>query len=191
MTQPRIDVSRLIRIAAIALTVLAVALVYVSYAPQIDALQARIDDGRSELRSDAETFAQATALRGERARLAERYSSLFAANPEAVFVRELATTVHRHHVKLVDTNVTQDPESSDPSATSLPFSRAHVSIGLRGTYRTLLATIADLSSGSEIVEVREPNLRRDGDAIVATVPLTIYEPQHATQAASTKTGSPR
>ncbi len=190
MTQPRIDISRLIRIAALALTVLAVALVYANYTPQIDALQARIDDGRNELRSDDEAFAEATALRGERARLAQRYASLFAANPEAVFVRELATTVHRHHVQLVDTNVTQDAESTDAGATGVPFSRARVSIGLRGTYRTLLGTIADLSTGSEIVEVREPNLRRDGDAIVATVPLVIYEPQHAAQATSV-TGVPR
>ncbi|GAC1442288.1 MAG: hypothetical protein NVS2B3_08290 [Vulcanimicrobiaceae bacterium] len=171
-----IDVSRLIRIAALGCTAIAVALVYVWYAPQIDALQARIDDGRSELRSDETTFDQAPALRAQRSRLAARYATLLAQNPEAVFVRELATTVRRHHVTLVSTNVTQETALPEPQAASIPFSRARVEIELRGTYRALLGTVADLSTGSEIVEVREPNLRREGDQLAATVPVTVYEP---------------
>ncbi len=188
MTAARIDVPRLIRIVTLLLTVLALVLVYFSYAPQIDALHARIDDGQKELRSDEIAFGQATVLRGQRAQLARRYASLFAQTPQAVFVRELATTVHRHHVMLLATNVSQDagPTEAGPD---LPFTRTRVSIEMRGTYRALLAAIADLSNGSEIVEVREASLHRDGTAIAANVPVVIYEPLHPAQMSDTHAGA--
>ena len=175
-----VDVTRLIRIGAIALTVLAVALVYFTYTPTIDALHARIDDGQNELRSDEIALSQVPTLRAERSQLGERYASLFAQNPEAVFVRELATTVHRHRVTLLATSVAQDSASTPSDAPALPFVRTRVSIDMRGTYRALLATISDLSTGSEIVEVLEPSLHRDGAAVIASVPAIIYEPQRAT-----------
>ncbi len=179
----RIDVTRLVRIGAIALTVLAVALVYFAYTPTIDALHARIDDGQNELRSDEIALSQVPSLRAERAQLGERYASLFAQNPEAVFVRELATTVHRHRVALLATSVSQDSASNPNDGPTLPFVRTRVSIEMRGTYRALLATISDLSTGSEIVEVLEPSLHRDGALVIASVPAIIYEPQRATNAA--------
>ena len=174
-----IDVTRLIRIGALALTILAVVLVYFTYTPTIDALHARIDDGQNELRSDEIALSQVPALRAERTTLGERYASLFAQNPEAVFVRELATTVHRHHVALLSTSVVQDSASAPSDGPTLPFVRTRVSIEMRGTYRALLVTISDLSTGSEIVEVLEPSLHRDGAAVIASVPAIIYEPQRA------------
>ncbi len=190
MTRSRIDVSRLIRIAALACTLAAGVLVYAAYAPVVETLQARIDDGRNELRSDDLAINAATALRGERARLARRYASLLAQNSQAVFVRELATTVHRHRVALVATNVSQET-STATDTTSIPFSRTHMTIDLRGTYRTLLATIADLSTGSEIVEVREPSMHREGTEIAATVPVIIYEPLRAAAPPGAREGSGR
>lgn len=191
MSSTRTDAPRLIRIAALACTVVAVVSIWLAYAPQIDAIQTRIDDGRSELRSDETAFSQANVLRAERARLADRYATLLAQNPEAVFVRELATTVKRHRVALLGTNVTQDAATNDADGANVPFSRTRVSIEMRGTYRGLLATIADLSTGSEIVEVREPNLHRDGDAIAATVPVIIYEPLPTVALRNARTGTNR
>jgi Tfp pilus assembly protein PilO len=176
-----IDITRLIRIGALALSVLAVALVYLAYTPTIETLHARIDDGQNELRSDEIALSQVPSLRAERTQLGERYASLFAQNPEAVFVRELATTVHRHHVALLATSVAQDSAPLASDGPTLPFIRTRVSIEIRGTYRALLATISDLSTGSEIVEVLESSLRRDGPVVIASIPAIIYEPQRATQ----------
>jgi hypothetical protein len=53
----------------------------------------------------------------------------------------------------------------------------HATLELRGRYVDLLAAVADLSTGAEMVGVDAPALHRDGDAIVASVPVTLYEPE--------------
>lgn len=184
-----VDITRLIRIGALALAMLAVALVYFAYTPTIDTLHARIDDGQNELRSDEIALSQVPMLRAERTKLGERYASLFAQNPEAVFVRELATTIHRHHVALLATSVAQDSATLASDGPAIPFIRTHVLIEMRGTYRALLATISDLSTGSEIVEVLEPSLRRDGAAVIASVPAVIYEPQRTREPTILRNGA--
>ncbi len=171
----RIDVPRLVRIATFLFAVAATTGVYLTYQPQIELVQQRIDDNNNELRSDEVAFSEATALRAERKQLADRYAPLFAQNAQAVFVRELATTVHRNGVTLAATTVTQE-SADDPHAPGAIFAKTHLSISLRGSYRRLLAAIADLSLDSEIVEVQAPNLSRDGSDVVATIPVNIYEP---------------
>lgn len=175
----RIDVPRLIRIATFLVSVAATAAVYLTYQPQIEAVQQRIDENNDELRSDDVAFHEANLLRGERATLSARYASLFAQDAQAVFVRELATTVRRHGVELVATNVAPD-DPSDARGASALFSKTQLALELRGSYRRLLTTIADLSLGSEIVEVRASSLSREGTELVAKVPLAIYEPLRAT-----------
>lgn len=181
MTQTgRIDVTRLIRIAALLFSIAAACGVYATFEPQIDALVQRVDDNNSELRSDEVAASNATALRGERAHLAVRFATLVAQNPQAVFVRELATAVRRNGVTLLSTVVTAPAPGDVPEAGAL-FTKTHLSVGLRGSYRRLLTTIADLSAGSEIVEVLPPSLTRERDEISATVPLDIYEPVHSSR----------
>lgn len=187
MTAPRIDVGRLIRIVTLLLSVAAVASVYAAYAPRIDALLARIDDGREELRSDEVARREATRLRAERVDLARTYAPLLSQNAEAVFVRELATMVRRRGVTLVSTNAASDSGSHEGEPAGASFSRVRLTVDLRGSYRALLATVAELSTGSEIAEVGEPNLRRDGDAIAATIPVVVYEPRRTTAAPSVGT----
>ena len=178
----RIDVIRLIRIAAALFSFAAAFGVYATFEPQIDALLQRVDDNNSELRSDEVAASSATALRGERARLAERYATLVAQNSQAVFVRELATAVRRNGVTLLSTVVTA-PSPGDAASPGALFTKTHLSVGLRGSYRRLLTTIADLSAGSDIVEVLPPSLTRETGAgdVSATVPLDIYEPVRGQQ----------
>jgi len=186
----RVDIPRLIRIVTLLVAVAAAAAVYLTYQPQIEALQQRIDDNNNELRSDDVVFSGAAALRGERAQLAARYAALLAQDAQAVFVRELATIVARNGVRLVSTNVTPD-DATEARGAGTPFTKTRVSLELRGPYRRLLATIADLSLGSEIVEVRAPSLAREGPGVLAKVPVTIYEPLHLTAPPAVRRGDVR
>lgn len=185
----RIDIPRLIRIATFLFAVAAGAGVYMTYQPQIEAMQQRIDDNNDELRSDDVAFNEAAVLRGERATLSARYASLFAQNPQAVFVRELATLVRRNGVRLTSTTVTPE-DQSDPPASAL-FAKTRLALELRGSYRRLLTAIADLSMGSEIVEVRAPSLARESGSVVAKVPVVIYEPLRAASQQPSRSGGSR
>ncbi len=186
----RIDVPRLIRIATFLSVIAAATGVYLGYQAQVELLQQRIDDNNNELRSDDVAFNEAPVLRGERAQLAERYASLFSQNAQAVFVRELATTIRRNGVTLAATSVSQD-SGNEPRPAGTLFAKTHLSVTLRGSYRRLLSAISELSRGSEIVEVQEPNLARDTSSILAIVPINIYEPLRATQAAPAPSGDSR
>jgi hypothetical protein len=174
-----IDVPRLVRIATLLFAILAGSLVYFSYQPQIDAEQIRLDDAESDLRSQDVALSEMPRLRAERILLARRYDTPFAKNPEAVFLRELASTVARHDVSLVSTTVSGDAAATTVSAHPALFKQTQVLLELRGTYGHLLATVRDLSLGSAIVGVEAPTIRRDGNALIASVPVTIYEPSDA------------
>jgi Tfp pilus assembly protein PilO len=182
-----IDVRRLIRIVTFLFSVVAAAIVYLSFAPQIDAASARIDAAQSQLDSDESSFSELGVLRNERDTLARRYAHLFAQNPEAVFLRGLASDVARHGVTLVATTETRDttPQpANDPDAGS-GSEKTLLSVEMRGPYRNLLAAIGELSLGPEIVRVDMPTLRRDGGDVTALVPVTIFEPTaHAPQSVS-------
>ncbi len=184
-----IDVRRLIRIATFLFCVVAATLVYLSFAPQIDASGERIDAAQSQLNSDESSFSELGVLRSERDSLARRYARLFAQNPEAVFLRGLASDVARHGVTLVATTETRDTSSQPANAPDAGSAaeKTVLSVEMRGHYRNLLAAIGELSLGPEIVRVDMPTLRRDGADVTALVPVTIFEPTaHAPQAVSVR-----
>lgn len=179
-----VDIPRLIRIATLLFTLLGGSIVYFAFAPSIDALQQRIDDGQATLRSDEVAFSEVPLVRAERDALARRYATLFGQNPEAVFLRELSSTVRRNGVALLSTTVTRDANGAkNESPSSSLLAPTLLQIELRGSYAHVLGAIADLSLGSEIVNVGAPSLRRDDDAVIASVPVVIYEP--GSQEAST------
>jgi len=94
----------------------------------------------------------------------------------ATFLHALAATVRRHSVTLLSTNVTQDSSAAAEGRTKTTlFEVSRVSLELRGSYPSLLAAIGDLSLGANIVGVQTPNLQRDGDEVLAFVPITLYE----------------
>lgn len=170
-----VNIPRLIRIATLLFAVFAGALVFLTYQPQVDALQQRLEDDTSTLRSDETVFHTMPQLRADRAELGHQYATLFAQNPEAVFLRDLSAATQRHGVTLVSTSVSH-VETSDTTPRSSLFAQAHVDVEMRGSYAHLLAAIGDLSVGSEIVRVDAPTMRRDGDEVAATAPVTIFEP---------------
>ncbi len=171
-----IDIPRLIRIATLLFTLLGGSIVYFTFAPSVDALQQRIDDAQATLRSDEVAFSEVPHVRVERDALAHRYATLFGQNPEAVFLRELSSTVRRNRVALLSTSVSRDANGPKPQPLSSLLAPTALQIELRGSYAHVLAAIGDLSLGSEIVNVAAPSLRRDDDAVIASIPVTIYEP---------------
>ena len=171
-----VDVPRLIRIATFLFAVLAGTLVYLTFTPQIDAVQARLADAQATLASDRIAANEIPRTRLVRDGLAARYAPLFAQNAEAVFVRELTRVVARHGVTLVSTSVAQDTEAAHDDPQARLFDRTHVTVAMRGGYAGLLAAVGDLSTGSEIVNVEAPSLERDGARVTANVPVTIFEP---------------
>jgi Tfp pilus assembly protein PilO len=169
-----IDIPRLIRIVSVALAILAGALVFFHFEPQIDEANARVEDARSQLRSSEVLIAAVPRLRAERDRLRRRYEPVFEENPEAVFLRDLASVVRRHGDNVVSSSTGHTP--SDSRTASGLFDHVALTLELRGTYRGLLAAIVDLSRGNEIVSVAAPSFRRDGRTLVASVPIEIFEP---------------
>jgi len=189
MSDTSIDVPRLIRIATLLLSILGGSLVYFTFAPQIDAATLRLDDAEANLRSQDVALSEMPRLRVEREQLVRRYETSFAKNPQAVFLRDLASTVARHDVALVSTNVSQQTvQNTNPQAAL--FKETGVLLELRGAYRDLLGTVRDLSNGSAIVAVDSPAIRRDGNALIANVPVTIYEPSDARDPGSTLGSTP-
>lgn len=184
-----VNVPRLIRIATLLLAVFAGGLVFLTYAPQVDALQQRLQDDASTLRSDETVFHTLPQLRADRAQLGRQYATLFAQNPEAVFLHDLSAATRRHGVALVSTTVSHEDNTSDATPRSSLFAQTHVDVEMRGTYAHLLAAVGDLSVGSEIVRVDAPTMRRESDEVAATVPVTVFEPaMHDSAAAPTQTG---
>jgi len=176
MTAAPLNVQRLLRIATLSLGLLTGVLICLAYQPKLDSLQARLDDDQSELRSDDIAFSEMPRLRLEHAELAARYDRLLARAVAATFLHALAATVRRHSVTLLSTNVTQDSSAAAEGRTKTTlFEVSRVSLELRGSYPSLLAAIGDLSLGANIVGVQTPNLQRDGDEVLAFVPITLYE----------------
>jgi hypothetical protein len=187
MNATPIDVPRLIRIATVLFAMLAGTCVYFFYEPQTEAAEVRLNDAQTSILSQDVAFGAMSRLRMELAALVRHYDTPFVRNPEAVFLRELASTATRHGVTLVSTSVAQDPTAEADASHPAFFRQTQVALELRGTYRNLLATVRDLSNGSAIVAVNPPTLRRDNGALLATIPVTIYEPSE-TQDADTSAG---
>jgi Tfp pilus assembly protein PilO len=176
MTTAQVDVARLIRIVTVALAILAGALVYFSAQSDIDALGARLDETRAELHSDDVTFAELAALRAERDALRGRYARALADSGEAVFLRDLATTARRHRTRVVSTSAAANAPPAQRADTTIVATGVEFTIELHGTYRDLLACIVDLSRQHALVRVRMPSIRRTGDSLDASLPVTLYEP---------------
>jgi hypothetical protein len=178
MNSEPIDVARLIRVGTLLFAILAGSLVYATYEPTANTIQARLDAAQFTLRSEDLVFAETPRVRAELTTLARRFDPILGRRAQAVFLRELASTVKRRELVLVSTT---EPENGSSVTTrrpsfSVPFHQARVTVELRGTYRHLLAAFGDLTQGSGVVSIGVLTLRRGEGAIVATIPVTIYEP---------------
>jgi hypothetical protein len=178
----QINVPRLIRIATLLFAVLLGSIVYFHFQVRVDAMQYRIDDAEAALRSGEVAASEMGHLRDERDALASRYARRLNSNAQAIFLRELIALVQARDVTLVATSLSRaKPTRGNADGPEL-LTPTHVTLELRGTYRNLLLLIAALSTGSEIVAVEPPDMRRDGTAVMASVPVTIYEPARRTEA---------
>lgn len=175
-----IDAPRTIRIATLLAALAAGVLVYLAYAPRIAAAERRLDDDVAQLASDEIAIGETAAMRASRDVLARRYAALFAKSPQAVFVRDLGKTALRSGVTIVGTTATHDPEADAARAPGSVLRGTTMTVELAGSYRGVLAAIADLSLGSEVVRVDAPTLRRRDGGVDATIPITLFEPAGGT-----------
>lgn len=166
---------RLVRIVTLLSAVASGSLAYLANEPLVVAAQARLDDERAELHSDAVAFAAAPRLRAERTALLRRYEPLFAQNAQAAFLRDLARIARMHHSALISTSVSED-SANTANAAGDDFRRTNLVLEVRGSYPNVLKCIAALSRGIDLVRVGLPTLRRAEDSVNATIPVTIYEP---------------
>ncbi|MBD5655817.1 MAG: hypothetical protein IAI50_11655 [Candidatus Eremiobacteraeota bacterium] len=171
-----VDVPRLIRLATLFFALLAASLVYFGYRSQIEALQYRIEDAEAALRSDEVAASEMPRLRDERNALAARYSRLLRQNAEAVFLRELMTIARARGLTLLTTSLVPGNDAPHDGTRLELLVPTRVTLQLQGPYRNVLVAISELSTGSEIVAVEPPTMRRDGSVVDASVPVTIYEP---------------
>ncbi|MGP6159192.1 MAG: hypothetical protein ACLPYS_17075 [Vulcanimicrobiaceae bacterium] len=177
MSDNETNVPRLIKIATLLFGIFAGSLVYFVFEPQVDVAQRALEDDESMLRSDEVVFNAVPGLRLKREQLTKRYAGLFSENPEAVFLRELSTLAKLRRVTVVSASLSTDPTEPGHGIRTL-FARTAMQLELHGEYRNLLSAISDLSRGAAVVDVGLPAIRRDGTALLATVPLEIGEPAH-------------
>jgi hypothetical protein len=169
------NVSRLIKLATLLFGVLAGGVVYLTLEPNVDAAQRTLDDDEAMLRSDEVAFSTLPGLRLKRDVLAKQYAGLFNRNAEAVFLGELGALTRLHRVSIVSASLSEGAKAA-PGAPGKTFGQTSMQLELHGRYRDLLAAVSDLSRGTALVDVGLPSLRRDGRALLATIPLQIDEP---------------
>jgi hypothetical protein len=144
--------------------------------PDVRALQSRVDDARLTLRSDEVAFGGAARLRGERSRLAIRFASAFAIDPQAQILRRLAAALRRHGVLFSSTqNGAVTPE---PSAAGVhpEFEDVHLTLELHGSYRGVLLVVDELARDCELARVESASLHRAGNALNAHLSVALLRP---------------
>lgn len=171
--------ARWARLATAGLAFGTAALIVAAYRPRFEATGAALASAELQLRSDEITLARLPEMTQRRTELATRYAAAFGGNPQAAFVRELGRTLDRHRVRLTSSVATEEPDVASGGYRSA-FPASKLSLELRGRYRDLIAVIAGLSHGGELVRVEAPSFHRDASELAADVPLTLYEPARAT-----------
>ncbi len=176
---PAFHVVRLIRASAVACAIATAAVIYLSNEPRISALSNRLEETNAVLRSDDVVLANTERARAQRDLLRRRYARMLHRGVEAIFIRDLDANVHRHGADLLSTTAQRDGADGSPADGETEMRRIDLTIELRGSYRNLLGTIADLSVGDQIVDVRSVSLRRADTSLIARVPISLFEASEA------------
>jgi len=158
--------------------------VTLQFEPRISLVQERIDEDARSLLNDEVSFNSLTRLRSERDSLRGRFASFYKVSLEVTFVHELSTIARRNALRVVSITFERAQLPPAPRRSFSPskrFRELHITLTLAGSYRDLLQSIAELSRGNELIFVNRPSLRHDGNSIVASVPVTIFEPEFAEQ----------
>ena len=172
------NVPRLIRISAALACVSVAALVDVDFQPRISAAQQRLDFDRQTLRSNEEAFAAEPRVAREDAAMTAKYGRLLRENPQAAFLRSLVRIASKDHIRILAATAADADETSWTSAAPSPdsFAPLRYSVEMAGSYRALLAAVADMSRGPELVRVKTPSLARYESMLTATVPIELLLP---------------
>jgi hypothetical protein len=175
-----IDGGRLIKIASALVALASAALVFFATEPALGALEVQADEARATLRSDAVVLGSDGVLRAQRYHLKRRFAHLFQHDAEGVFLGDADGAASRHGTSIVSVTTATVDGRDTAAPRVVPFGHADLTLQFRGAYGALLETIADVSRGREIVAVRSASIRREGDALIATVPVTLYDPAAST-----------
>ncbi len=174
---PSTSVVRLIRASAVACAIATATVIYLSNEPKILALSNRLEETNAVLRSDDIVLANTGRARAQRDLLRRRYARKLRRGVEAAFIRDLDANVRRHGADVMSTTAERSDESAADGETGLQ--RIDLTIELRGNYRNLLGTIANLSAGNQVVDVRSISLRRADTSLIARVPISLFEVSEA------------
>jgi hypothetical protein len=172
---PSTSVVRLIRASAIACAIATAAVIYLSNEPRISTLSNRLEETNAVLRSDDIVLANIVRERARRDLLLRRYAPTLRRGVEATFVRDLDANARRHGADVISTSAERDSSGGSAADGATGTRRIDLTIELRGSYRNLLSTIANLSDGNQIVDVRSISLRRADTNLIARVPISLFE----------------
>jgi hypothetical protein len=165
----------MIRVSAIACAIGAAALVYFSSEPKLSALSDHLAETSAVLRSDDIVLSNVARVRAQHDLLQHRLSRILRRDVEATFIRDLDSDARRHAADVVSTTAQHDGVEGTTDDADTGLRHFDFTIELRGGYRSLLATIANLSSGNQMVEVRSISLRRSDRSLIARVPIVLFE----------------
>jgi hypothetical protein len=98
---------------------------------------------------------------------------------EAAFIRDLDANVRRHGADVMSTTAERDGSDGSAGDAETGMRRIDLTIELRGSYRSLLGLISDLSAGNQVVDVRSISLRRADTSLIARVPISVFEASEA------------
>ncbi len=169
------SIVRLIRTSAVACAIATAAVIYLSNESKISALSNRLEEANAVLRSDDIALASIGRVRSQRDLLRRRYAPMLRRGVEAAFIRDLDTNVRRHGAEVMSTTSQRDGVDGSAELGETEMRRIDLTIELRGSYRNLLSTIAAISAGNQVVDVRSVSLRRADADIIARVPISLFE----------------
>jgi Tfp pilus assembly protein PilO len=169
------SVIRMIRASAVACAIACASVVYFSNEPKVSALSTRLDETSTVLRSDDIILSTVGRLRAQRDFLRRRYARMLRRDVEGTFLQDLDANVRRHKTDVISTTAQRDMAEGPAGNTDTGLRKIDLTLELRGRYRNLLSTIADLSAGNQIVDVRAVSLRRTDSRLIARVPISLFE----------------
>jgi hypothetical protein len=173
------SVIRMIRASAAALAIACASLVYFSNEPKVSALSSRLAETSTVLRSDDIIFSTIGRLRAQRDFFRRRYARMLRRDVEGSFLRDLDANVRRHKTDVISTTAQRDTAEGFAGTTDTGLRHIDLTLELRGRYRNLLSTIANLSTGNQIVDVLSVSLRRTDSGLIARVPIRLFEEEPA------------
>lgn len=171
------SLTTLIRIAMVLASICGCALIAIDYEPRLEAARQRLASAQVTLRSTEVAIAAEPLVSNQLFHLKKRYAESLG-DPESAFLRWLVELQRRERVRLIAANAADvsDDFAAVPEVPGGTFHSVRYTIEMTGSYRSLLLSVADLSSGPALVRVHVPSFVRSAGALTATVPLELQVP---------------